>query len=632
MMKASPRPHRAPMGHRLPYAALAMAVTACAVGAGGTSHAGTPGAAPGNRGNAVTELAGQSFDVMIRGGNVLDGTGNPWFVADIGISADSIVAIGDLSEARAPTTIDATGRFVAPGFIDIHSHADEGRISLANPDAASAPNLVTQGITTVVVGQDGRCQCPIGERTALYERQGVGVNVVQLVGHGTIRRQVLGREQRPATDDEIDQMAELIRQAMQDGAAGMSSGLEYNPGRYSVTDEVVRLASVVAEHGGFYISHERSEGRTPMWWLPSMGGEPPDLVDAVLETIRIGEATGMPVVASHIKVKGADYWGTAPAVTRLIEDARARGVQVYADQYPYTTTGSDGNTVLIPSWALQAEESGAPPRGQGEPPDFAPRRQAFQRRLENPAERRRIRDDIRHEIERRGGAGRLLILESHNPEFVGLNLSDVAEAQGASAIDVAIMLQLEGLDRPGGARIRGFSLDERDVEHYMAQAYTATSTDAGIALAGRGFPHPRFYGTYPRKLRRYAIERGILSIAEVVRTSTSLPAQIVGLSRRGLLREGFVADIAVIDLDAVGDHATAMDPHQLSTGIDVVLINGEFAVRDGLPTEGLHGRVLGADEFVSRRQARTSPNGPPAEVLTGTIRPATTPLILPLNY
>lgn len=560
--------------------------------------------------------ARQGYDLIIRNGRVLDGSGNPWFVADIGVRDDTIAAIGDLGSASAPTTIDATDRLVVPGFIDLHSHADEGRISLANPEAAPALNLVTQGITTVVVGQDGRCQCPIGERAALYRSQGIGPNVVQMVGHGTIRAEVVGRDERAATPEEVDRMVALVRQAMLEGAAGMSSGLEYNPGRYSVTGEVIELAREVADHGGFYISHERSEGRTPMWWLPSLGGQPPDLIDAVQETIHIGEATGMPVVASHIKVKGADYWGTAPTVTRLIDEARARGVQVYADQYPYTTTGSDGSTVLIPRWALDPEDSVAE---EGEEPDFDDRRDAFRRRLNDPGTSRRIHDDIGHEISRRGGADKLLILESNNPDYVGLNLSDVAEQQSMSPIDVAIMLQLEGLDRPGGVRMRGFSLDERDVEHYMAQEFTATSTDAGIAIVGSGFPHPRFYGTYPRKLRRYVIDGRVMSLAQAVRTSTSLPAQIAGLARRGTLRVGNAADIAIIDLEEVADHATAMDPHQFSTGVDAVVINGRFVVREGAATGALPGRVLDGEEFVRRRPSPTAPSDtgrPPAAAST----------------
>ena len=547
----------------------------------------------------------EAFDVLIRGGRVLDGTGNPWSVADVGVRDGRIVTIGGLSGSEAATVIDASGRIVTPGFIDLHSHADEGRASLANPDTAAALNLVTQGITTVVVGQDGRCQCPVGERAELYRRQGVGPNVLQLVGHGSVRRMVMGTEARESTEAEVAEMVELVRQAMLEGAAGISSGLEYNPGRFSVTDEVIELAKVVAEFGGFYISHERSEGRTPMWWLPSMGGQPPDLVDAVLETIRIGEATGMPVVASHIKVKGADYWGTAPSITRLIQEARGRGVQVYADQYPYATTGSDGNTVLIPRWALVAEETERAAQRAGRagrnPADAM--REGLRQRLDDAETAAQIRADIAHELRRRGGADRLLILESHNPEFVGKTLADLVEMLQQDPIEIAIMLQLEGQDRPGGARIRGFSLDERDIEHYMAQNYTATCTDAGIAVEGQGFPHPRFYGTYPRKLRRYVLERGVMGLAHAIRSSTSLPAQIAGLARRGVLRAGDAADIVVIDLDEISDHATAMDPHQYSSGIDAVLINGELAVRDGKPSGALSGQVLDGDELRRRRLA-----------------------------
>ncbi len=548
---------------------------------------------------AVYAAPQESYDLIISNGQIIDGTGNPWFLGDVGIRGDQIAAIGDLSGSVADVRIDATGRLVVPGFIDLHSHADAGRASLANAETAAALNLVTQGITTVVVGQDGRCQCPVGERAELYRRQGIGPNVVQMVGHGSVRQQVMGNVQRAATAAEIDEMVDVVRQAMREGAGGMSSGLEYNPGRFSVTDEVIAMATAVGEFGGWYISHERSEGRTPMWWLPSMGGQPPDLVDAVLETIAIGEATGIPVVASHIKVKGADYWGAAPNITRLIVDARRRGVQVYADQYPYATTGSDGSTVLVPRWALQNEDGAGRGGGRGDR-DFSAQREAFRRRLEDPGTARRVREDIAHEISRRGGADKLLIVESHNPEWVGVYLSDVASQVAMDAVEVAIMLQLEGQDRAGGALIRGFSLDEADIERYIAQEFTATCTDAGIAVFGQGLPHPRFYGTYPRKLRHYVMNEGVLTMAQAIRSSTSLPAQIAGLARRGILREGLAADVVVIDPREVGDHATAMDPHQYSTGIDIVLINGEFAVRGGQPTNALSGRVLDGAGFGGR--------------------------------
>lgn len=555
------------------------------------------------------------LDVVVRDGRVLDGSGNPWFHADVGIAGGEIVAVGDLADAVAERVVDASGKVVVPGFVDIHSHADEGEVSLSDPDVAAAANLVTQGITTVVVGQDGRCRCPVGEAAERYRSQGVGPNVVQLVGHGTIRDEVIGDDDRPSTAVEAERMEDLVRRGMEAGAAGLSTGLEYTPGRSADTEEVIALARVAAEYGGFYISHQRSEGRTPMWWLPSTGGDPPDLFDAIRETITIGDATGMPVVASHIKVKGSDFWGAAPAITRLIEEARDRRIQVYADQYPYETTGSDGNTVLIPRWVRkpldgEVAEAEQELRRAAFDGDDAAREELFSRfrdrlrqRLQDAGEAEAIRADIAHEIERRGGAERLLVLESHREDYTGEVLAELARRRGEDPVDVALYLELHGLDRPGGARIRGFSLHDVDVRHYMGREYTATCTDAGIARPGDGWPHPRFYGTYPRKLSRYARDGDVLSVAQAVRSSTSLPARIVGLRRRGRLREGDAADVVVLDLDALQDRATAMEPHRYSTGVETVLINGVFAVAEGEPNGALAGKVLDRrdrKEFVER--------------------------------
>ncbi|UCD24073.1 MAG: amidohydrolase family protein, partial [Gemmatimonadota bacterium] len=305
---------------------------------------------------ATSSLAAQDqhFDVLIEGGYVLDGSGNPWKRADVGITGDRIVAVGQLIGATADRRIDATGKTVVPGFIDIHSHAAGpiyGPRGLRSPDARrrAAPNLVAQGITTLVGNQDGRSVWPIAEQRAALEEMKFGTNTILLVGHGTVRREVMGDDfRRPATEAEVEQMRALVRQGMQEGAFGISAGLEYVPGRWSTTDEVVALVEEIVSYGGVYISHERSEGADPMWYWPSQyAGRPPSLLDAVIETIEIGERTGATVVASHIKAKGANYWGTSQAVIRLINEARERGVAVYADQYPYSTTGSDGSTVLI---------------------------------------------------------------------------------------------------------------------------------------------------------------------------------------------------------------------------------------------------------------------------------------------
>jgi N-acyl-D-amino-acid deacylase len=557
---------------------------------------------------AAAQRAGH-FDVLILGGQVMDGTGNPAFRADVGIRGDRVAAIGRLDGATAGRVIDATGRIVAPGFIDIHSHADDGsggRRSLRteDPRVRAAPNLVTQGITTVVVNQDGRSPWPIAEQRATLERLGIGVNAILLVGHGEVRRRVMGSDfQRPATEDEIRRMRALVRQAMQEGAWGLSAGLEYVPGRWATTDEVVALVEEIVPFGGVYISHQRSEGSDPMWYWPSQDEPgPPTLLDAVRETIEIGERTGATVVASHIKAKGAHYWGSGAAAIQLIEAARARGVQVYADQYPYETSGTDGNTVLIPGWALATPPAAAAAlaaTAAATPAADAPAAAAslpdrLRAVMADPALNAALRRDITHEISRRGGAAKVLVLDHPRPDYVGRTLAEIAAVMQVGEVDAAIELQLGGYpDRRGGARIRGFSLAGLDLDMYAARPWVATATDGGIALLEDGpGTHARFYGTFPRKLRHFALDRQVISLEDAVRSSTSLPAQILGLKDRGVLREGGFADVIVFDPATIRDRSTFVQPHQYSEGVEWVLINGMVVLDGGQPNGSLQGRVV----------------------------------------
>jgi N-acyl-D-amino-acid deacylase len=537
------------------------------------------------------------FDILIKGGRIIDGTGNPWYFGDVGIRGDRIVAVGRLGDAAARRVIDATGKYVVPGFIDIHSHADEpayAETGLRAEDARrrAAPNLVMQGITTVAVNQDGRSPLALAEQRAELERLGVGLNTALMIGHNSVRADVMGRDsRRPATPQEIEAMLRLVRQAMEDGAFGLSAGLEYTPGLWSTTDEVVALVEEVARYDGVYIAHTRSEGADPMWYWPSQyEGRPPTLLDAVQETIEIGERTGARVVVSHIKAKGSRYWGSSAAAIRLIAEARARGVPVYADQYPYNTTGSDGNTVLIPRWALRG--AAGEPRGEGEERrrDF---REPLERALENDSLAALLRRDIAHEIERRGGAHNVVVFEYPDAAAVGASLAELAEARGLSPVEMAIRLQLEGFsDRPGGGQLRGFSLWEGDIEAYAAQPWTATATDGWITLPEDGFTHVRVYGTFPRKIAYYARERGVLSVADAIRSATSLAAQILGLADRGRVHEGYVADLVVFDLEGLQDNAVFFEPHQYPSGIEHVLVNGQFVAENGQPTWALPGRVI----------------------------------------
>jgi N-acyl-D-amino-acid deacylase len=535
----------------------------------------------------------QPYDLLIRNGRVFDGSGNPWLPADVAIQGGRVAAMGRLDGAQAARVIDATGKYVSPGFIDIHSHADDGSspsggLRDAARERRAAPNLVSQGITTVVVNQDGRSPWPVTDQRALLEKHGIGVNAMLLVGHGTVRRRVMGEDvRRPATAGEIARMRELVRQALQEGAVGMSAGLEYEPGRWSTTEEVVELARELVPANGVYVSHERSEGSDPLWYVPSQDGPvAPTLIDAVNETIAIGEQTGARVVASHLKAKGEHYWGSSAAAVILIERARDRGVDVWADQYPYPTSGTDGNTVLVPAWATRAPGTSGPLPGSAAG--------MLKRVLGDPPTAKLLRSDIAHEIRRRGGAANIVLYEYPDPSLYGKSLAAIAKEWQTDPVEAAIRIQLEGLpDRRGGARMRGFSMAEWDMEHIAKQPWVATSTDGGIALPSDGpATHARFYGSFTRKIRHYALDRGAIALEHAIRSATSLPARIMRLADRGEIREGMAADIVVFDLDRIRDRATFFEPHQHSEGVEHVLVNGVAVVEDGKLTGALPGRVL----------------------------------------
>lgn len=525
----------------------------------------------------------EHYDLLIVGGMVIDGTGNPWYYADVGIRNGVIAKVGNLQDgASADRVIDAAGLTVIPGIIDLHSHAFDNLRpgSRQNPDEKklrAAPNLVAQGVTTLVTNQDGRGGWSIAEQMRILEGGGVGPNTILLVGHGVVRRLAMGDDyQRFATEDEIAKMRELVRQGMDEGAYGISAGLEYAPGRWSNTDEVVAIVSELVPYGGVFIEHERGSGEDPMWYLPSQDppGQP-GILQSVAESIEIAERTGVTVVTTHLKAKGARFWGSGRAVVNLIESARARGVNIWGDSYPYNTTGSDGNTTLIPAWI-----------GRGNP------KEALQKILADPARAEDLQQDIAHEINRRGSARNIIIMEYPDEDYVGKSLAELAEMRGVSAVEMAIILQQEGANRRGGARMRGFSLSEIDVEIFAAQKWVATASDAGVSLPGSGFVHARFYGTFPRKIRRYAMEQGVLSVEDAIRSMTSLPAQILGIKNRGQVREGMVADLAIYNMDTIRDKATFFEPHQYPEGVEYVIIGGTFVVDGGELTWELPGKMI----------------------------------------
>jgi N-acyl-D-aspartate/D-glutamate deacylase len=498
--------------------------------------------------------AQQDFDVIIRGGRVLDGSGNPWFAADIGIWGDRVLVVDDLAGARAATVIDATGLWVAPGFIDVHSHAADG---LIDADRSEARALLTQGLTTVVVNPDGRSPAIERQRYELIEH-GLGVNVAQMVGHGSTRGAVLGMEDRQATPDELERMKQVVRTGMEQGAFGLSSGLFYTPGSFAELGEVIALAEVVTEFGGVYASHIRDEADY------SIG-----VVASVEEVIEVARRAGIPGVVTHVKALGPHVWGESATIVARIEAARAEGVEMYADQYPYEASSTGLSAALLPRWS---QAGGAA---------------ALAERFADPDTRARIRAEMRDNLARRGGADRIQFTGG-GPGMEGRTLQDLAGEQGIDPVDVAIEL----ITGDGGGSIISHNMHTDDVAVLMAQPWTMTASDGGLPRLGAGKPHPRSYGTFPRKIRRYVLEQGVVDLATAIRSMTSLPATAFRIRDRGVLRAGAYADIVVFDLERITDRATFLEPHQYSEGIVHVLVNGRAAVRSGELTGTRAGEVL----------------------------------------
>ena len=498
------------------------------------------------------------YDLLIVNGTVLDGGGGEPFQADVAILGDRIAAVGDLGGARAREVIDATGLYVTPGFIDVHSHADRELTEL--PDA---PNLVRQGITTVVAGNCGGSAYPVGEFFQSVEVQGTALNVALLIGHNTIRRQVMGMAARPPTAEELEQMRGLVRRGMEEGAVGLSTGLKYPPGAWADTDEVAALAEAAAEFGGLYASHMREEGR--------------EVVDAVAETIEIGRRAGLGVQISHHKVTSVDLWGASSATLGLVDAALEEGIAVYIDQYPYPAT-STALTVLLPPWSLEGG------------------RERLAERLENPELRARIREAIVENIlHDRGGSDpaniRIADCESR-PDAEGRSFAELLEERGREPTpEEAAELTME-IQAEGGAQAIYFCLADEDIERIMRHPRTMIASDSHICSLGEGVPHPRNYGTFPRVFRLYVRELGVLTYAEAVRKMTSLPAEAFRLHGRGLIARGMFADICVFDPEIVADTATWDNPHCYPVGIRAVIVNGRLAVWEGRQLGERAGRVL----------------------------------------
>ena len=538
------------------------------------------------------------FDVIIRGGRLLDGSGNPFYYGDLAVNDGRIAKLGRLGDATAQRVIDASGMFVTPGFIDMHAHP---MLNYHDPDLRVDRQNLTQGITTVLLNPDGGWDgslWPIGEHLDAYRNDGVSLNVLAMVAHGEVRRMVMGQDvQRLASPEEQEKMKALVRQGMQEGAYGLSTGLEGAPGRWSDTHELIELAKEVAPYGGFYHAHQRSEGISPRWWNASMPGNPVDGIEATLETIEIAEKARLPAVGTHAKAIGTSFKGAARTMARLMREARERGVEVYWDTYAYESYGGRPTVALVPTWALVND--GVDIGGQDsalaglyEEP-FANAKENLRSGMEDLETRYKIRRDIQYEIEKGRGAENLLILDHPNESFVGKTVHDIAmERGGEDPIDTILFLQMSGDARPGGGSYRAMNVDEEDIREVIRQDFTMYGTDGGSIPFEQGSIHPRFYGTFPRIIRKYVLTERVITLPQAIRQMTSLPATVLRLKDRGLLREGYWADITVFDPVTIRDRSTYVNPHVYSEGIRYVLINGELAVDQGEVTERLPGVVL----------------------------------------
>jgi N-acyl-D-amino-acid deacylase len=479
-----------------------------------------------------------SFDVLIRNGRVLDGAGNPWRRADIGIRGDRIAAVGRLDPEKAARVIDARDQLVTPGFIDVHSHAVEG---LVRPPLRQAQPLLAQGVTTLVANPDGGGPVDLAAQRARLESGGIGPNVALLIGHGSVRREVMGPANRAPSIDELERMRVLVRRGMTDGAYGLSSGLFYVPGSFAQTEEVIALAAAAGERGGLYTSHIRDEGNYDRGLLASVD-----------EVIRIAEEAKVVGIVTHMKALGRDSWGLAAAATAHIEQARARGVQVFADQYPYEASSTNLRAALLPGGVAPTEAV------------------------------------VRENLKRRGGPDSIQIASYRRDRSLeGKTLSQIAADRKASPEETAMELIASG-----SPSIVSFNMSEDDIRQIMTRPYTMASSDGGLILPAEGTPHPRDYGAFARRLGVYVRDRKVVDLECAIRSMTSLPASVFGIKDRGMIREGAFADITVFDLARVRDVATYSDPHHLAEGMSYVLVDGVVVIDDGRFTEALPGRVL----------------------------------------
>lgn len=529
-------------------------------------------------GKAIGSLSTTSYDIIIRNGMIVDGLNAKPFRADLGIAGERIQVIGPLATAEARTVLDASGRVVAPGFIDIHAHTDAHEL-LLNPRGESK---IRQGVTTEISGNCGGSSFPMskdvseGERRfsersgltrdwsdlegyfARLKKTGLAFNYATLVGQGSIRELVLGDARRKPSAEELERMRGLVAKAMEQGAIGISTGLEYSPSGFASTEEVIELCRAAAAAGGFYATHVRSEDSR--------------VVEAIAEAIHIAEAAKLPLEIAHFKVCGTTYWWKLPKMFDLVDRAVDRGSRVTADRYPYTAYNT-GLSVFYPNWVLDGGS------------------EAFVKRLMDPAERLKMKEETFEKLEGTPWENILLVdmNKEENMPLVGKTIQQAADEARQDPYEFCCdLLVKEG----GNVSIIGFGMDEEGTEQILKHPVVMVSSDGSALAPDGGMPHPRNYGTFPRFLGHYVRERKLMDLPEAVKKMTSMPAAKVGLKDRGAIRSGNWADIVVFDPATIADKATYTDPEQYPVGIDYVLVNGKVVVDHGVHTGELAGKLL----------------------------------------
>ncbi len=496
------------------------------------------------------------YDLLITNARVVDGSGNPWFRADVAIKSGRIVRIGRIAPNTAATVVDARGQILAPGFIDVHTHVE----SIYNLPAAE--NFVRMGVTSLVTGNCGSSSTEVGQFLGRINEKPLAVNLATLIAHGSVRRKVMGLGDQAPTTEQLTQMEGVVEQGMKDGAVGLSTGLIYTPGTFAKTDEIVALARVAARYDGLYATHMRNEGDK--------------VADAIRESIQIGEQAGLPVEISHFKISNKKLWGQTPMTLGLVREARARGLVVTVDQYAYTAS-STGLDARLPSWfrAGGFEEA--------------------KKRLADKATREKIIEDTKEALKRSGFKDySFAVVASYAPDksFNGKSIAEITKQVRKKSDVTSQIEQMLEMYEAGGAGMIYHGMDEGDVKRIMQEPFTMIASDSGVRQVDESVPHPRGYGNNARVLGRYVRELKLIALEDAIRKMTSLPAQTFGFRDRGLIREGFAADLVIFDENTIMDQATFEKPHQFPVGISYVIVNGETVLANGSMTEARPGIAL----------------------------------------